>query len=52
MTNRLAAWFRGDLFVAIKGDKFDAHDFVTDVGARRWAVIVSREMPGPYGCAK
>ena len=37
----------GDLFVAIKGDKFDAHDFVTDVAARgAAAVIVSREMPG------
>jgi UDP-N-acetylmuramoyl-tripeptide--D-alanyl-D-alanine ligase len=36
-----------DLFVAIKGDKFDAHDFVADVAARgATAVMVSREMPG------
>ncbi|MBL8514180.1 MAG: UDP-N-acetylmuramoyl-tripeptide--D-alanyl-D-alanine ligase, partial [Betaproteobacteria bacterium] len=37
----------GDLFVAIKGDKFDAHDFVADVAARgAAAVMASREMPG------
>jgi UDP-N-acetylmuramoyl-tripeptide--D-alanyl-D-alanine ligase len=33
----------GDLFVAIKGDRFDAHDFLPDVAARNVsAVLVSR----------
>ncbi|MFM0735620.1 UDP-N-acetylmuramoyl-tripeptide--D-alanyl-D-alanine ligase [Paraburkholderia xenovorans] len=33
----------GDLFVAIKGDRFDAHDFLPDVAARNvTAVLVSR----------
>jgi UDP-N-acetylmuramoyl-tripeptide--D-alanyl-D-alanine ligase len=37
----------GDCFVAIRGDRFDGHDFVADVLARRaGAVIVSRE-PDP-----
>ncbi|WP_293759683.1 UDP-N-acetylmuramoyl-tripeptide--D-alanyl-D-alanine ligase [uncultured Aquitalea sp.] len=33
----------GDLFVALKGERFDAHDFVPDVLARGAAVLVSRE---------
>ena len=43
----------GDLFVAIRGDKFDGHDFLRDA-ARLGAAgaIVSREMPGlPPGFA-
>ncbi|WP_423192457.1 UDP-N-acetylmuramoyl-tripeptide--D-alanyl-D-alanine ligase [Cupriavidus sp. H18C2] len=36
----------GDLFVALKGERFDAHDFLADVVARgAAAVLVSRE-PG------
>ncbi|MBL8519551.1 MAG: UDP-N-acetylmuramoyl-tripeptide--D-alanyl-D-alanine ligase [Betaproteobacteria bacterium] len=36
----------GDLFVALKGDRFDAHDFVPDVVARgAAAVMVAREIP-------
>lgn len=31
---------RGDLFVAIKGDKFDAHDFVKDVIAKGVELVV------------
>ncbi|WP_066732437.1 UDP-N-acetylmuramoyl-tripeptide--D-alanyl-D-alanine ligase [Cupriavidus sp. D384] len=35
----------GDLFVALKGDRFDAHDFLPDVVARgAAAVLVSREI--------
>lgn len=34
----------GDLFVALKGERFDAHDFLTDVAARGAnAALVSRE---------
>lgn len=33
----------GDLFVAIKGDRFDAHDFLPDVAARNvTAVLITR----------
>ncbi|MCA3185430.1 MULTISPECIES: UDP-N-acetylmuramoyl-tripeptide--D-alanyl-D-alanine ligase [unclassified Cupriavidus] len=35
----------GDLFVALKGDRFDAHDFLADVVARgAAAVLVSRDI--------
>ncbi|CAG2130659.1 UDP-N-acetylmuramoyl-tripeptide--D-alanyl-D-alanine ligase [Cupriavidus yeoncheonensis] len=35
----------GDLFVALKGERFDAHDFISDVVARgAAAVLVSREV--------
>lgn len=35
----------GDLFVALKGDRFDAHDFLADVVARgASAVLVSRDI--------
>lgn len=30
----------GDLFIAIKGDKFDAHDFVVDVISRGAALVI------------
>ena len=35
---------RGDLFVAIKGDKFDAHDFVKDVIANGVELVVVEKM--------
>jgi UDP-N-acetylmuramyl pentapeptide synthase len=35
----------GDLFVALKGERFNAHDFIADVVARgAAAVLVSREV--------
>ncbi|HBO80227.1 MAG TPA: UDP-N-acetylmuramoyl-tripeptide--D-alanyl-D-alanine ligase, partial [Cupriavidus sp.] len=35
----------GDLFVALKGERFDAHDFLADVVARgAAAVMVSRKV--------
>ena len=38
---------QGDLFVALKGEKFDAHDFVNDAVARgAAAVVVSRPYAG------
>ena len=38
----------GDVFVALSGDRFDAHDFVATVAAQGAAlVIVSRELPVP-----
>lgn len=33
---------RGDLFIAIKGEKFDGHDFVKDVIERGVEVVVCR----------
>lgn len=44
----------GDVFVALVGDKFDAHDFITQVAqAGAAAMIVSRapENPAALGCA-
>lgn len=36
----------GDVFIALRGDRFDAHDFVADVVARgAVAVIVDRDVP-------
>ena len=36
----------GDCFVAIKGERFDGHDFVADALARGvGAVVVSRDLP-------
>jgi UDP-N-acetylmuramoyl-tripeptide--D-alanyl-D-alanine ligase len=35
----------GDLFVALKGERFDAHDFVADVVARGAAVMVNADAP-------
>ncbi|PID49613.1 MAG: UDP-N-acetylmuramoyl-tripeptide--D-alanyl-D-alanine ligase [Proteobacteria bacterium] len=32
----------GDLFLALKGERFDAHDFVTQVAGRASAALVSR----------
>ncbi|MCY1292629.1 UDP-N-acetylmuramoyl-tripeptide--D-alanyl-D-alanine ligase [compost metagenome] len=37
----------GDLFVALKGERFDAHDFIADVVTKgAAAVLVSREVDG------
>lgn len=37
---------RGDLFIAIKGEKFDGHDFVKDVIARGVeVVVVQKQLP-------
>ena len=36
----------GDLFVALKGDRFDAHDFLPEVAARGVsAVLATRSQP-------
>ncbi|MDF3839752.1 UDP-N-acetylmuramoyl-tripeptide--D-alanyl-D-alanine ligase [Cupriavidus basilensis] len=40
----------GDLFVALKGERFDAHDFLADVAARgAAAVVVAREPDAALG---
>jgi UDP-N-acetylmuramoyl-tripeptide--D-alanyl-D-alanine ligase len=48
----------GDLFFAIKGEKFDGHDFLAEVGAKGAAAVVveksrlaSLKTPAPPGCA-
>jgi UDP-N-acetylmuramoyl-tripeptide--D-alanyl-D-alanine ligase len=35
----------GDLFVALKGDRFDAHDFLPDVAARGVSAILASRLP-------
>jgi UDP-N-acetylmuramoyl-tripeptide--D-alanyl-D-alanine ligase len=35
----------GNLFVALRGDRFDAHDFVADVAARGVAAVVVERVP-------
>ncbi|MFP3434269.1 hypothetical protein SB781_31360, partial [Paraburkholderia sp. SIMBA_061] len=35
----------GDLFVALKGDHFDAHDFLADVAARNVSAVLVTRMP-------
>ena len=43
---------RGDCFIAIKGERFDGHDFLPDVLARgAGAVIVSRDIDPSSGTA-
>ena len=45
---------QGDLFVALVGEKFDAHDFLPQVAqAGATAVVISRELPdvASLGCA-
>src|SRR5688500_2649571 len=39
----------GDLFVAIKGDKFDGHDFVADVIAKGASAVVVERARGTRG---
>ncbi len=41
----------GDLFFAIKGDKFDGHDFVNEVAAKVAAVVVEKSWVGSARCA-
>jgi UDP-N-acetylmuramoyl-tripeptide--D-alanyl-D-alanine ligase len=35
----------GDLFVALKGDRFDAHDFLGDVAARNVSAVLATHTP-------
>ncbi|MDR6420283.1 UDP-N-acetylmuramoyl-tripeptide--D-alanyl-D-alanine ligase [Paraburkholderia phenoliruptrix] len=35
----------GDLFVALKGDRFDAHDFLADVAARNVSAVLVARVP-------
>ncbi|HUA66908.1 MAG TPA: UDP-N-acetylmuramoyl-tripeptide--D-alanyl-D-alanine ligase [Candidatus Saccharimonadales bacterium] len=45
---------RGDLFFAIKGDRFDGHDFLSEVAAKNVAAVVveQKKIPTPLpGCA-
>lgn len=37
----------GDVFLALKGERFDAHDFVPQVAGKASAVLVSRAMDAP-----
>ncbi|HEY7509618.1 MAG TPA: Mur ligase domain-containing protein, partial [Vicinamibacteria bacterium] len=40
----------GDLFFAIKGPRFDGHDFLADVAAKgALAAVVHRDAPAPEG---
>jgi UDP-N-acetylmuramoyl-tripeptide--D-alanyl-D-alanine ligase len=38
----------GDLFVALKGDRFDAHDFLPDVAARGASAVLVSRSPGEW----
>lgn len=38
----------GDLFVALKGEHFDAHDFLSEVAARGVAAVMVRQLPEGY----
>jgi UDP-N-acetylmuramoyl-tripeptide--D-alanyl-D-alanine ligase len=38
----------GDLFVALKGDRFDAHDFLRDVAARQIAAALVTHTPADW----
>jgi UDP-N-acetylmuramoyl-tripeptide--D-alanyl-D-alanine ligase len=39
----------GDLFIALRGPRFDAHDFVDEVLAKGAAAVVGRAFPGRQG---
>ncbi|MDE1183197.1 UDP-N-acetylmuramoyl-tripeptide--D-alanyl-D-alanine ligase [Paraburkholderia sp.] len=39
----------GDLFVALKGERFDAHDFLADVAARRISAALVSHAPDGFG---
>ncbi|CAB3651139.1 UDP-N-acetylmuramoyl-tripeptide--D-alanyl-D-alanine ligase [Paraburkholderia rhynchosiae] len=39
----------GDLFVAIKGERFDAHDFLADVAARNVTAVLVSRTPQDWG---
>jgi len=38
----------GDLFVALKGDRFDAHDFLPDVASRHVSAVLVSRSPGDW----
>ncbi|WP_206951047.1 UDP-N-acetylmuramoyl-tripeptide--D-alanyl-D-alanine ligase [Trinickia acidisoli] len=38
----------GDLFVALKGDRFDAHDFLPDVAARGVSAVLATRVPSDW----
>ncbi len=38
----------GNLFVALRGERFDAHDFLADVAARGAAAVVVERLPAGY----
>jgi UDP-N-acetylmuramoyl-tripeptide--D-alanyl-D-alanine ligase len=38
----------GDLFVALKGDRFDAHDFLADVAARNVSAVLAARLPDHF----
>jgi UDP-N-acetylmuramoyl-tripeptide--D-alanyl-D-alanine ligase len=38
----------GELFVALKGDRFDAHDFLADVGARGASAVLASRLPAEW----
>ncbi len=38
----------GDLFVALKGDRFDAHDFLAEVAARQVSAVLVTRSPGDW----
>jgi UDP-N-acetylmuramoyl-tripeptide--D-alanyl-D-alanine ligase len=38
----------GDLFVALKGDRFDAHDFLPEVAARQIAAALVTRIPADW----
>jgi UDP-N-acetylmuramoyl-tripeptide--D-alanyl-D-alanine ligase len=38
----------GDLFVALKGDRFDAHDFLADVAARGVSAVMASRLPDDW----
>jgi UDP-N-acetylmuramoyl-tripeptide--D-alanyl-D-alanine ligase len=39
----------GDLFIAIKGDRFDAHDFLAQVAARDVTAVLVTHVPDGFG---
>ncbi len=38
----------GDLFVALKGDRFDAHDFLADVAVRNVSAVLAARLPDNF----
>jgi UDP-N-acetylmuramoyl-tripeptide--D-alanyl-D-alanine ligase len=39
----------GDLFIALKGEHFDAHDFLPEVATRGAAAVLVKRLPSAYG---
>ena len=42
----------GDLFVALKGEQFDAHDFLSDVATKAAALLIQAQKPAPAGASQ